>query len=80
MVETRPISTYESVLAEDLPKPVYIKATHQYSYRNGQWAQIIGFTWSNNRICYVVQFIDGKRDWWPVYDSSEPYEFAAEFK
>lgn len=52
-----------------------IRATHQYGFRNGEWANVIGLLWKNDRPCYRVKFIDGKEDYWPVYDSSDPYEF-----
>ena len=55
---------------------ILIRSTNSNGFRLGQWAKIVDFMWINNRICYVVEFIDGKKDTWVVYDPSDPYEFA----
>lgn len=52
-----------------------IRATHQYGFRNGEWARVLGVVWLNERPCYHIRFIDGKEDHWPIYDESDPYEF-----
>ena len=54
----------------------YIRATHPDGYRCGQWAKVTGVAMIESRPCYVVEFIDGLADQWPVYDSSDPYEFS----
>lgn len=52
-----------------------IRATHQYGFRSGEWAEVTGIEWQNNRPCFIVRFVDGVTDSWPVYDPSDPYEF-----
>ena len=56
---------------------ILIRATHVYGFRSGQWGRIVGLDWVNDRPCYVVRFIDGVEDAWPVYDPTDPYEFAS---
>lgn len=56
---------------------IMIRATHPYGYRSGIWATLVDIEWKNNRPCFKVQFNDGKIDSWPIYDSSDPYEFKA---
>jgi hypothetical protein len=58
----------------------YIRATHPYGYRSGQWAKITGVEWSlaYQRPVYAVTFVDGITDYWPVTDGNDPYEFSAE--
>ena len=57
---------------------VLIKATHRYGYRFGHsypWGIISGVEWVNNRLCFRLEFSEGVKDYWPVYDPSDPYEF-----
>lgn len=61
--------------------PFYIKATHSAAFRSGQWALIVGVGMypketGKDRPCYVVAFIDGAMDFWPVYDEAAGYEFS----
>jgi len=51
-----------------------IRGTHQYSFRSGQWADLVALVWFNDRPCYEVRFEDGYVDEWPIIDSSDPYE------
>jgi hypothetical protein len=54
-----------------------IRATHPAGFRSGEWAAITDLVWANERLCYRVRFIDGKVDFWSVYDPADPYEFRA---
>lgn len=56
--------------------PAYIRSTHPYGYRSGEWAEILTVAPSPERDCYVVRFLDGATDFWPVNDPSDAYEFA----
>lgn len=56
---------------------VLIRATSPYGFRNGQWAEIVGIVWRNDRPCYQVRFVDDFMDVWVVNDPSDPYEFKA---
>ena len=59
----------------------YIRATHHYSFRSGQWARITGVVYATpkgypTRPCYTIRFIDGKTDEWPIDDPQAGYEFS----
>jgi hypothetical protein len=54
---------------------VKIRATHPYSYRSGQWAELLTTAPGTDRDCYVVQFPDGATDFWVVDDQHAGYEF-----
>lgn len=65
---------------------LYIRATHPYGFRSGQWAKVTGVRYLPKqspprerpaRAVYVVQFVDGFTDLWPIYDPSDPYEFSS---
>ena len=63
-----------------MSEPTYavnIRATHPYGFRSGEWATVIGLTWMNGRASYVVMFLDGKVDQWPINDPWDPYEMRA---
>jgi hypothetical protein len=62
-----------------------IRSTHRYSFRSGEWAELIGditvpFPASagttEHRRCRVVRFADGVCDYWAIKDPSDTYEFA----
>ena len=57
--------------------PRFIRGTHRYQFRSGEWAEIL-MTVPNpeGKDCYVVRFADGKTDWWLVHDAADPYEFS----
>ncbi len=59
-------------------QPRFIRAMHHAAFRAGQWAQILTVADAGERPCYVVQFPDGKTDWWVVDDSAAGYEFRDE--
>jgi hypothetical protein len=56
--------------------PKFIRHTHHYGFRAGQWARLVMIVPARNRDCYLVEFPDGVTDLWAVLDVSEPYEFA----
>lgn len=61
----------------------YIRVTHPAAFRSGQWAKVLEVAWLSDhgdgaRPVYVVEFVDGTRDLWPVYDTLHGYEFAWE--
>lgn len=53
-------------------KKLFYKGTHQYSFRTGEWAEVIGVVFKE-RLCFIVQFRDGVMDYKPVIDT-ENYE------
>lgn len=56
----------------------FVRQTHPYGFRSGQWAQIVGVDESvYGRPCFLVVFPDGATDGWPCVDPSAGYEFAA---
>ena len=59
----------------------WIRATHPYCFRSGQWARISGTTSlpgfpEGDRDCYLVEFADGVTDFWAVDAPGHGYEFA----
>ena len=54
-----------------------IRGTHRYSFRSGEWAELVGTMDDpeTGRRCYAVMFGDGVADWWPVDDPDAGYEF-----
>lgn len=44
--------------------------------RSGEWARIIGIIILSGRVCFEIEFIDGRRDQWPVQDPAANYEYA----
>ena len=56
---------------------VFIQGVHEQTFRSGQWAKLLGVVVHDARLCFVVSFIDGELDLWPVYDPGEPYKFAS---
>ena len=61
-------------------RTIHIRSTHRYGFRNGQWAEVHDvrghLRLDEFRLVYAVVFPDGVYDLWPVYDPSDPYEFA----
>ena len=58
----------------------FIKGTRNGCFRTGQWAKINGVVMSKDdaghQLCFVVEFIDGYMDEWPIYSSGYGYEFS----
>lgn len=74
-------------ILEELGAPVYIMSTHRHAFRPDQWALITGVVivpapWERvtdtrpPRPCYVVRFVDGEQDLWPIYDPDHAYVFS----
>lgn len=55
----------------------WIRGTHPYTFRSGQWGRILALTISDGRWCYMVGWDDEVSDLWVVDDPDEPYEFDA---
>jgi len=65
------------------PVPFFIRCTHPAGFRSGQWARVTGIGLFPNakgraelRPCYLVEFVDGAGDYWPVYDDDAGYQFS----
>lgn len=54
----------------------FVRATHPYAYKSGEWAQIAGEVERNGRPCWLIVWADGKTDEWVVDDPHAGYEFA----
>lgn len=66
-------------MSQDLfVEPCYIRATHRYAFRSGEWAEVAGVKLACQRPCYLVLFNDGKTDLWPIEDPMASYEFSSE--
>lgn len=59
-------------------KKLYYRGTHPYSFRSGEWAEVVDIMISN-RWCFVVQYTDGKIDTVPIVDTNN-YELKEEAK
>lgn len=68
---------------------VYIRGTHRYAFRSGEWATLIGVEMlypvtrevekkTILRPVYRVRFPDGKEDEWAVASTDFGYEFKTE--
>lgn len=52
-----------------------IRTNHHYGFRCGQWAKLLTTAPDpEDRDCYIVEFPDGKTDWWVVDDPDGQYE------
>lgn len=49
-------------------KVLYYRGTHNYSFKSGEWARVIG-TAFKNRMCFVVEYQDGTIDYTPIIDN-----------
>lgn len=63
---------------------LYIRSTHPYAYRSGQWAQVMDIRYlparhgkhpRDARPVYRIRWVDGTEDLWPVYGHND-YEFS----
>lgn len=58
------------------PNATHIRATHPYSYRSGEWAEILSIAPApDRRDCWIVRFPDGTTDFWVCNDPDAGYEF-----
>jgi hypothetical protein len=71
-----------AMMSAEAPEPVRreIRIMHPHGFRSGQWARLIGTTDlpmfpEGDRRCYLVEFPDGKADFWYVNDPQARYEF-----
>lgn len=67
---------------------LYIRSVHPYAYRSGQWGKVLQVRYLPERYgdhprdarpVYVIQWVDGTTDYWPVYGHND-YEFASEVR
>lgn len=53
----------------------YIRGTHSWVFRTGEWALITDVVEYKDRACWSVQFRDSTTDLWPCDDALAGYEF-----
>ena len=54
---------------------IWIRGTHPYSYRSGQWAHLFSIQWDEEgKDLWVVEFPDGDTDVWPSWDTAAGYD------
>lgn len=41
-----------------------VRSTHPYSFRSGQWADVVADDEVRGRSCWLVVFVDGVTDLW----------------
>jgi len=49
-------------------KNLYYKGTSPYSFKSGEWGQVIGTAYTG-RWCFVIQYTDGTMDYTPIIDT-----------
>jgi hypothetical protein len=54
----------------------FVRATHPYAFKSGEWAQIVGETERNGRPCWLLVWSDGATDEWVTNDPHAGYEFT----
>lgn len=57
-------------------KKLFYRGTHQYSFRTGEWAIVIGMSF-DRRQCFIVEYPDGFRDYVAIIDVNN-YELKEE--
>jgi hypothetical protein len=58
----------------DAAKAAEVRQTHPSGFRSGTWARVLTIVESYGRDCWLVEFSDGARDWWPIDDADAGYE------
>lgn len=54
---------------------IYVRGTHPYAYRSGNWAHLFSIQHDDEgRDLWVVEFPDGAMDVWPSWDKQAGYE------
>jgi hypothetical protein len=53
----------------------FIRTTHPYGFRSGEWARLVMVVPARGRDCYLVEFPDLVTDLWVVDDAAGRYEF-----
>jgi len=54
----------------------FVRATHPYAYKSGEWGQIVGDVTRQGRLCWLIVWPDGRTDEWVADDPNAGYEFA----
>ena len=56
---------------------IEIRTMNPYGFRSEEWANLLAEMNHPklNNPCYLVEFSDGVRDYWPVLDATAGYEF-----
>lgn len=57
-------------------KKLYYKGTHRYSFRSGEWGEVVG-TELLERLCFLVRYPDGMIDYVAIVDTQN-YELKEE--
>jgi hypothetical protein len=57
-------------------KKLYYRGTHRYSFRSGEWGEVLG-TIYENRLCFLVRYPDGVFDYVAIVDTQN-YELKEE--
>jgi hypothetical protein len=53
----------------------WIRGTHPYAFRSGEWARLVHEVEFRDRPCYYVRFEDGVMDYWAIDGAGFGYEF-----
>jgi hypothetical protein len=58
----------------------HIKSDHDWAYKSGQWATIVGVSELPDRLTYSLRWPDGNEDTWVVDDATASYQFRDPFE
>lgn len=58
------------------PEILWIRGTHPYAFRSGEWAKVVTTVPSNDRECWFVEWPDGVTDFFPIEGSGYELEIV----
>lgn len=60
-------------------KKLYYRGTHKYSFRSGEWGEVLGTIFESRicRLCFLVKYPDGVFDYAAIVDTKN-YELKEE--
>lgn len=60
---------------------IYVRGTHPYAFRSGDWAHLFSIQHDEQgRDLWVVEFPDGVMDVWPSWDKQHGYEVKVQIE
>lgn len=54
----------------------FVRSTHSYAYKSGEWGQIVGERERKGRRVWMIVWPDGATDEWAIDDPEADYEFS----
>lgn len=60
---------------------IYIRQTHPYGYRSGEWAHLFSIQHNEDgQDVWIVEFPDGAMDAWPSWDGDAGYDVRVQIE